>query len=530
MRQKMLFNIFLLTIVCQLTAEKSLSFPFYIIPKSKLMERQAFLVNKNKTQSNLKSFIETPNIPVALNEKDRMCLELCFGTPKSCHLLTIHPQSFLMWVQDVHNENEKIKVRYDPNRSSTAMINRTLIELNLDQLKTLRGYQVFDRIYTKDKFLFRGFILSVTESKYYKDEGMIGLGYRGSHFEERASFINQLYWNELIYHRVFTQYFSDNAEGVITFGEIPQEILNNYKKYGRCAALNKEIDGKIYKNRKWECEVSGIYFGDVYKEEYVHRFNNSRASFFSMRKKALVPQEIFDYFETTYFSEFIQNKICQKDTTGKYETIKCVQQIINAPKINIVYGDWVMSLPIEKLFMYKKSSESYEFMFYHKKDFENWSLGRPVVRLFHMVYDYQNQEIGFYSEKNVLYINEQSSPVPPKIYEKLPDLGEPIDDNENNDPNKVPENEENIKRRKNRKTTKDIVENIKKESGINENTMPKTFSTAFVIQNAFRVFIIIVIIVFVLFSAFLYYRHKKKEKLLNSDYFLKKANELSTKQ
>ena len=112
----------------------------------------------------------------------------------------------------------------------------------------------------------------------------------------------------------------------------------------------------------------------------------------------------------------------------------------------------------------------------------------------------------------------------------MPDLGEPVDDNENNDPNKVPENEENIKRRKNRKTTKDIVENIKKESGINENTMPKTFSTAFVIQNAFRIFIIIVIIVFILFLAFLYYRHKRKEKLLNSDYFLKKANELSSKE
>ena len=189
-----------------------------------------------------------------------------------------------------------------------------------------------------------------------------------------------------------------------------------------------------------------------------------------------------------------------------------------------------MSLPIDKLFMFRKKTESYEFMFYHKNNFEHWSLGRPVVKLFHMVYDYQNQEIGFYSEKNVLYLNDYTGPEPPQIYEKLPDLGELVDENENNDPNKVPENEENYKRRKNRKTTKDIIDNIKKESGITENTMPKTFSTAFVIQNAFRIFIIIVIIVFILFLAFLYYRHKRKEKLLNSDYFLKKANELSSKE
>ena len=67
MKQKMLLNIFLLTVVCQLTAEKSLSFPFYIIPKSKLMERQAFLVNKNKTQSNLKSFITFTVSPVLIS-------------------------------------------------------------------------------------------------------------------------------------------------------------------------------------------------------------------------------------------------------------------------------------------------------------------------------------------------------------------------------------------------------------------------------------------------------------------------------
>ena len=526
MKNKLMLILFFLTQIFHISIEKSLSFPFYIISKNNQMK------NKNYTSfnpNNFKSFLETPKIPVSLNDKERMCLELCFGTPKSCHLLTIHPQSFLIWVQDTHNENEKIKVRYDPNKSTTAFVNHTLLELNLEKLKTLKGYTVFDRIYTTNSFLFRGIFLSVVESKHYKDEGMIGLGYRGSHFEERASFINQLYWNELIYHRVFTQYFSNNEEGVITFGEIPKEIITNYKKYGRCAALNKEVDGKIYKNRKWECEVNGLYFGDIYDEKFVHKLNNSRASFFSFRKRALVPKEIFDFFEQNYFPEFINNKTCQKDIVGKYDTIKCIKQIIDGPKINIIYGDWVMSLPIDKLFMYKKKTKSYEFMFYHKNNFEHWSLGRPVVRLFHMVYDYQNQEIGFYSEKNVLYINEVSEPVPPKIFEKLPDSGEPIDENENNDPNKVPENEENKKMRKKRKTTKEIVENIKKESGITENTVPKTFSTAFIIQNAFKTFIILIIICFILFLGFLYYRHRRKVQYLNSEYFLKKANELSSK-
>ena len=144
-----------------------------------------------------------------------------------------------------------------------------------------------------------------------------------------------------------------------------------------------------------------------------------------------------------------------------------------------------------------------------------------------MVYDYQNQEIGFYSEKNVKYINTISDPSPPKIYERLIDGMELVDDNENNDPNLVEENEENKKRRKNRKSTGEIVEEIKKESGITQNTVTKSMSDAFMIQNAFRIFIIIVIICFIGFVGFLYYRHRRKVEYLKSDYFLKKANELN---
>ena len=515
-----IFKCLVIFLIFQGFTEKSLEFPFYIIPKYKS------IFHKGKTPNTFKSFLEIPKIPVSLNDKERMCLELCFGTPKTCHLLTIHPQSFLIWVQDSRSNIKKVKNRYDPNLSTTAFINNTLIELKLEEGKNLKGYTTFDRIYTKNSFLFRGLFLSVVESNHYDDEGMIGMGYWGSHFEQRSSFINQLYFNELIYHRVFTQSFTNNDRGIITFGEIPKEIINNYKKYGRCPALNKEVNGKFYKNRKWECQVDGIYFGDIYNETYVLNLENARASFFSFRKRALIPREIFDFLEKNYFNELIQSRKCERALIGKYDTIKCKKQIIDGPKINFIFGDWIMSLPPDKLFTYKKDSDSYEFMFYHKKDFESWSLGRPVVRLFHMVYDYQNQEIGFFSEKNVLYINDMQPPQPPKIYEKLPDHGEPIDDNENNDPNKVQENEETIRQKKYRKTAKDIVDDIKKESGITEKTLPKTFETAIIIQKAFKAFIIIVIISIIIFLGFLYYRHRRKRQLINSDYFLKKAKEL----
>ena len=86
MVQLLRFKFFLLFLIIKTTTEKGLQFPFYIIPKSKTTQ----------TQNTFKSFAEIPKIPVSVNDKERMCLELCFGTPKTCHLLTIHPQSFLI--------------------------------------------------------------------------------------------------------------------------------------------------------------------------------------------------------------------------------------------------------------------------------------------------------------------------------------------------------------------------------------------------------------------------------------------------
>ena len=63
--------------------------------------------------------------------------------------------------------------------------------------------------------------------KIFEDyDGMIGLGYLTNSNEEHIfSFIQQLYENNLIYHRVFTQSFLSKKKGEISFGEIPNNII-----------------------------------------------------------------------------------------------------------------------------------------------------------------------------------------------------------------------------------------------------------------------------------------------------------------
>ena len=235
---------------------------------------------------------------------------------------------------------------------------------------------------------------------------------------------------------------------------------------------------------------------------------------------ALIPKNVFDYFEKNYFQKYINDGVCQKFNTKGYEVLGCKKILDDAQKINLIYGDWVMSLPPNKLFSYKKNNELYEFIFYHKNNFESWSLGRPIVRLFHMIYDYQNQEVGFYSKEYVKYINKENEPIKPKIYEPLPDSEIGVNDDDELD-------ELNVNENKNKKNVKDIIEEIKKDSGITKNSKSSTMKGAEIIQKMFYGFLIIMAILILLFISFLYYRYKNRPENLSSEYFIKKANELS---
>ena len=521
------FNIkfvILLTILFY-NSSSSLSFPFYII-KNK----------KGKTTPNtFLSFAEestTFSFPVVPNNEDFMCLEMCISSSKYCRLFVIHGQSFYIWVQDEKNKDKSVdrSKKYDPNKSTTSQVSRVLFKVEYEEQQEITAYSIIDNIYIKDKFIMKGFFLSATESSSFQgSEGMIGLGYRGSSSEEKYSFINQLYHNGIIFHRVFTQNFDKGDQGIISFGEIPKNIVDDYKNYGRCPALHKIVNGEKVKNRKWECQINGIYFGDEYDESKVKKYENTRASFFSFRQRALVPADVFEYFEKNYFAQYIKDGICEKFSVKGYDIFGCKNILENAPRINLIYGDWVMSLPPSKLFSYKKTSELYEFIIYHKNNFESWSLGRPIVRLFHMVYDYQNQEVGFYSKEDVKYINKENEPKKPKLYERLPDLGDGINDND--DLTKLEEEKEGIKEEENNniQNSIDIIEKIKKESGVTKDSKSSTMKGAEIIQKFFYGFLIIMGILLFLFICFLYYRHKNRPQNLSSEYFLKKANELTSK-
>ena len=500
----------LLTLTISLSFQQELKFPFYIEDRPQ------------RPSSNLISFKELPEAPVVSSEDKRACIDMCFGNKPQCFKMEIQTGSFYMWVAEL-NSDLRVDNKFDSSKSKSIERNRTELLLEYQDDKNIVGYTAKDDLYIggseEQNKVFRGnFVLATRSDSFSQTEGMIGLGYTPSSYEEKYSLIEQLYEQKIIFHKVFTQSFTTSKKGELTFGKIPDKIVNDYKNYGRCQALDKIQNGERYKNRSWQCQLTGVFYGDVYSPSKVKAFSDTQVSFFSYRKRALVPIDFFEYLEATYFKDYIARGICERVVKKRYDTFSCKQDIIDAPEVVLVFGDWGMKIPSDVLFVHKSDKKTgdewYEFLFYHKNNFENYSLGRPVVRNYHMVYDFQNEQIGFYSKDNVIYTGT-SQPEPPTLHEFLPDKqsSKPtFNPSQTKRPVTKPEN---------------ILKPITHPTNPRKPRKPsRTVSSAFIVQLLLLIFVILVAVALLGFGAYMYIRYRRKTKFPGADYYMKQSEEL----
>ena len=357
------------------------------------------------------NFPQNYKFEVKTNSEERLCIELCINDKnenKKCYKLVIDNGSFHIWL----NKN-KIDKTLISSISKTSQI----ITYKNGDLIGKNSKQIF---YTNEEYSIGNLNILISDSipKIFEDyDGMIGLGYLTNSNEEYIfSFIQQLYENNLIYHRVFTQSFLSNKKGEISFGEIPKNIIEDYINYGRCNAIEELIvNGKKIKNPKWQCHIIGIFYGKKFNPKYIEREINGTVSFFTYSKRALIPKKVFEYFEKTYFLELIKYNYCRiEKQKEKYDIFICKKDMIFDIDFNFVFGDWIMHFPAEKMFIEYNDNEI-QFIFCHKKNHEEWTLGRPIINQFIMIYDFENKQIGFYNKNNVLKANDLPAE-PPKVF------------------------------------------------------------------------------------------------------------------
>ena len=372
---------------------------------------------ENKHLNHLRSSLE---ISTENEMEFKTVLDACLGTPPQCFKLGVQTNTFYIWVRSSNSREKDSKVKtFDITQSKTLQKNNQYFQRRIFGRK-VTGFEARDilTINQKDYSKINFLILETTDS-LLDMEGFIGLGYTPNTKERKFSIIQQLFENGVIPHKVFTQKYFTEEKGQLTIGQIPKYILSDYTHYGRCAALDRVIKGKRYKNNNWECKIDVIYYGD--KEKNVIPMKNGeeqRMSFLSYRKRSFVTLEVFEEIGNTYLEKEIKKGECIARHKQRYSFYECNKDI-EAQNITFVFGDWEFTIEGKDMFKMKKDGKTKELILYHKDNFEQFLLGRSILKGFEMVYDYANKQIGFYHD-NVKYKGKLKV-TPPKIYEFLED-------------------------------------------------------------------------------------------------------------
>ena len=410
-------NLFFFTfLILIISINSQISLDFFIDDNLSYNEEEEVIAPENNLRSSLEILTE--------NEKEfKTVLKACLGTPPQCFNLGVQTNTFYIWVRSSNSREKNLKTKtFDLNNSTTLQRNNQYFQKRIFGRK-VTGFEARDILTINGQDYSKiNFIILESTGSLLGMEGFIGLGYTPNTDERKFSIIHQLFENGVIPHKVFTQKYFTEEKGNLIIGQIPIYIVKDYIHYGRCAALDKVINGKRYKNNNWECKIDDIYYGNNKENSlYLDKNHEQKMSFLSYRKRSFIPLELFSQLGNTYLKNEIKEGKCFERHEKRYSFYECKKEV-EIQNITFVFGDWEFTVEGKDMFKMNKDGNTKELILYHKDNFEHFLLGRSILKEFEMVYDYANKQIGFY-HSSVKYKGKLKVE-PPKIYEFLEEENE----------------------------------------------------------------------------------------------------------
>ena len=237
----------------------------------------------------------------------------------------------------------------------------------------------------------------------------LGLGFEMNLYKFKYSFINQLYEKKLISKRIFSIDFNNN---IINFGS-----ESNIKTFGKCSIIKEIKDWNIkISNPNWQCEIKGFFIGKN-KEKIIEiekRFSFLTLLSFDMHQIMNIPFSLFNQLKDNYFKDLINEGKCNAtERFGKYIFL-CNSKNDLKDDIYFSFGNWGLKIPKNKI-LYEVDIGCLKKCFYisiFQFDLKDGDLNKDIMVIpinlmkeYIISYDYDNKEVGFYSNENIIKID-----------------------------------------------------------------------------------------------------------------------------
>lgn len=333
------------------------------------------------------------------NGDNFVCTKICFGSFPQCFNLQLDFQSFYTWIYNKSSTMPSyVKAFNTTNSSSFILIEEDNLNITYPSL-VLNATGAVDKIEIENALNISDFKFALVNStSNVKFDGVMGLGYLSNEKEKEYSFLEQLYLQKKIAHRVFGIEFSSYKKTQIFFGEVPTIILKDYYHYANCDLLQKKNDSSQdnMHNPNWQCMIKRIRLPKTYQEIK----ENITVNFSLNTSSLIMPYHLLSYFEREYRA-LVEESSCWFDTLKDVTSLYCsVKRTV--PTLIIEFERWRLNIP-EKILKSKSYFYYYKIMSFIEGQ-EQIIFSLDILKYFILIFDRENDQIGFYNNDYVTYI------------------------------------------------------------------------------------------------------------------------------
>ena len=319
---------------------------------------------------------------------------VAFGSKEESFNIQADTTTSETWIPS-YKTTLKVK-KYNISESSTGQKTNKTFEVE-DEDGDVRGKACYDTIKVGEDISIDhfGFVL-VDEFEYeFKDfaQGKLGMGLKQEHGDD-FNFVRKLKLNNLIDREVF----SINGETKeLVIGEVPTQFQNQL--YTTCSvAETNDLDDEY--RQAWSCELTHILFNVEKKKKDInldYAFEaNARVTFDSAYPYISFPKRHLREFKNNFMNKFFNNTYKEKKDDDSTYFVITDESLVAQASIGFVMEGYAYVIPSDKLFMENEDGEYEMLIRFYKENDNIFSFGNPFVNFFTIVYDYEEQEVGFY--------------------------------------------------------------------------------------------------------------------------------------